>query len=53
MQFEAAFHLYPQARFVLTERPGESWRASLADHFQRFQGEATFDGLRNGAGASE
>lgn len=53
LNFEAAHHLFPNARFILTDRPRDDWIRSLADHFHRIAGAPDFDALRTGATASE
>jgi Sulfotransferase domain len=46
MRFETLFNLYPNARFVLTERPYDSWAGSLRRHFEHWIGTADFACLR-------
>jgi hypothetical protein len=42
MRFETLFNLYPNARFILTERPYDSWGGSLKRHFEHRTGTADF-----------
>jgi hypothetical protein len=49
MRFEMLYGLYPNARFVLTERPFESWRESLETYFSWRWGTANFTTLRQDA----
>jgi hypothetical protein len=46
MRFEMLYNLYPNARFVLTERPYDSWAGSLTRHFEHWIGTADFARLR-------
>jgi hypothetical protein len=44
-RFETLYHLYPNARFVLTERPYDSWERSLRGHFEKWFGSSSFPDL--------
>ena len=46
MRFQTLFELFPTARFVLTERPYESWVASLRHYFEYRYGVSDFAELR-------
>lgn len=41
--FETLYALFPNAKFVLTERPEESWRESYQNHNLTFHGIPAFD----------
>lgn len=46
MRFETLYGMFPNARFVLTDRPFESWNRSLCAHFERWWGSTDFCTLR-------
>lgn len=50
LRFETLHQLYPNARFILTERPFDDWLASITDLFERQYGTADFVELRRHAG---
>ena len=41
-RFETLFARFPNARFILTERPLEPWLASFNNHFERWHGSASW-----------
>ncbi|MBV8976737.1 MAG: hypothetical protein JO261_12650 [Alphaproteobacteria bacterium] len=45
-EFEKLHYQYPNARFVLTRRPLESWLASFARHHEKHSGTGVLEGLR-------
>lgn len=44
--FEKYFYLFPDARFIYTSRPVESWRESMLGQWLRHYGLADFDEVR-------
>ena len=46
MRFETLYMTYPNARFILTERPFDQWETSLTRDFERRYGTADFARLR-------
>lgn len=45
-EFEKLYYLYPNARFIWTRRPFETWQASFQRHHARFNWARTFDEVR-------
>ncbi|HTZ70115.1 MAG TPA: sulfotransferase, partial [Acetobacteraceae bacterium] len=45
-QFETLYDAYPNARFIYTTRPMESWLPSFAGHYRRWHGSDDFGVLR-------
>lgn len=41
--FELLYHLFPNARFIVTERPEEAWRASYSNHNLTYHGIESCD----------
>lgn len=44
--FEKLYYLYPNARFIWTRRPFETWQASFQRHHARYNWARTFDEVR-------
>ena len=49
MRFEMLYHRFPNARFILSERPVDNWLDSFARHLQRRYGTSDFAALRRRA----
>jgi tetratricopeptide (TPR) repeat protein len=45
--FEKQFHTFPNAKFIYTTRPIESWRKSFEAHWQRVHGLAGFEQIKH------
>lgn len=50
--FETLYALFPNAKFVLTERPEEGWRESYQNHNLTFHGISAFDRSEHGFAAA-
>lgn len=50
--FELLYQMFPNARFIVTERDVASWSASYANHNQTYNGVGTFDRSEHGFAAS-
>ena len=48
-RFETLYAMYPNARFILSERPYKSWIASFRHHFRRSFGTSDFAELKSRA----
>jgi tetratricopeptide (TPR) repeat protein len=46
MRFEMLYGMFPNARFILTERPYDSWIVSMEDYFRKRYGTCDLSALR-------
>jgi tetratricopeptide (TPR) repeat protein len=46
MRFEEYFYMFPNAKFIYTTRPVQSWQESISQHWRRHRGLGEFDELK-------
>lgn len=45
-RFETLYYLFPNSRFIFTNRPYDSWLGSMTRHWQRHLGSSDFDRIK-------
>lgn len=51
--FEKLYYLYPNARFIWTQRPFESWRSSFENHHARYNWARSFKEIQSYFGRND